>query len=129
MFEVLLRHYNVMQGFYKNETLDILDKYISSAEYLKNHDLKPKLEGTDNGLLQVIEYDQNDNGSVLSSSWVRQPLTKRHKVDKNHFHFHFDTFISFHFQKRFKALTQTFTFTQTQNFTLNFTFKFHFQRV
>lgn len=71
MFEVLLRHYNVMQGFYKNETLDIPDEYISSAEYLKNHDLRPKLEGTDNGLLQVIEYDQNDNGSVLSSSWVR----------------------------------------------------------
>lgn len=71
MFEVLLRHYNVMQGFYKNETLDILDRYISSADYLKNHDLKSKLEGTENGLLQVIEYDQNDNGSVLSSSWVR----------------------------------------------------------
>ena len=71
MFEVLLRHYNVMQGFYKNETLDILDKYISSADYLKSNDLKSKLEGTDNGLLQVIEYDQNDNGSVLSSSWVR----------------------------------------------------------
>ena len=101
MFEVLLRHYNVMQGFYKNETLDILDKYISSADYLKSNDLKSKLEGTGNGLLQVIEYDQNDNGSVLSSSWVRQPPTTRHKLNKSHFHFHFDAFIGFHFQIAF----------------------------
>lgn len=71
MFEVLLRHYNTVQDFHKNETLDILDKYVSSADYLKENDLKSKLEGTDNGLLQVIEYDQYDNGSVLSSSWVR----------------------------------------------------------
>jgi hypothetical protein len=71
MFEVLLRHYNTVQGFHKNETLDIFDKYVSSADYLKENDLKSKLEGADNGLLQVIEYDQHDNGSVLSSSWVR----------------------------------------------------------
>lgn len=69
MFRVEIFAWVNGSGFSYNTTLDILEKYCTAEEYLKNLDAPIDCVNCDDILVKIFGEDQNNTDEPLSEFW------------------------------------------------------------